>query len=100
MSRVCDLFVRDKRGVIGDLVVNFVAFILIFILLISFAVLASTYKEFSSVSVEDAIQKEDSLGILDGIGYMENYEKLVEARSKMDEIGLSEALGEVSYGEE
>lgn len=88
----------NKRGVIGSFTTTFVATLMIFLILIYLVFIAVGIKEFTGAKGEVVIQKEDSLGIDEGVGYMENYIKLVEAKSIVDdETSLGEAILEVGY---
>ena len=86
----------NRRGVIGSFSVTFVATIIIAMLLISMIVFSLVIKQVTNANGEIVLQKEDSLGIADGVGYMENYAKLVEARMN-NNLSLDDALLEVQY---
>jgi hypothetical protein len=86
----------NRKGVIGSFSVTFIAIIIIAALLISMVVFSSIIKQATNANGEIVLQEEDSLGITDGVGYMENYAKLVEARMN-DDLTLDDALVEVGY---
>lgn len=89
---------KNKRGIIGSFAVNFVATIIIIIMLLVFAFTYSALRSYIKAEEGLVVYTEEKLGIEDGVGYMENYAKLVEARSKIDEdTNLDEALLEVGY---
>lgn len=72
---------ENKRGVSGGFVVTFVATIIILILVLMFLIFSSVIVASSDMVMGEVLLKEDALGITDGVGYMENYFKLVEARN-------------------
>ena len=89
---------KNKRGVLGSFTVTFVATVIIVVLLLVFVFLSSTVEIFSNQNAGETIFKEDSLGLTDGVGYMENYKKLTEARFLVNsETSLDDALVEVDY---
>lgn len=92
---------KNKRAVIGDFIVTFVSIVIIVALLIGFAFSASLIKASSRENVGTVVFNEDSLGLSDGVGYMENYIKLIDAKSRVDDgVSLDEALAGVGYYEE
>ena len=90
---------RNKKGQSGgDFIVNFIATIIIVILLMGFVFISNMVRISSGHSAGETVFKEDLLGITDGVGYMENYAKLVEARSaSRGGFPLDRALHEVNY---
>ena len=86
---------NSKRGGVGVFTVTFVATIVIMLILIGFVLLSSMVKVVSKADAGLVIHDEDMVGIDDGIGYMENYVKLTEAKSKV--LSLDQALLEVRY---
>ena len=89
---------NSKRGVIGRFIVSFVATIIIVLVLTGFILLSSMVKIVSKADAGLVIYKEDMIGIDDGIGYMKNYARLVEARSEVNiYLSLNQALLEVRY---
>ena len=89
---------NSKRGSIGIFLAKFIARIIIVAILVGFVVLSSTVKLISKENMGLVIHDENMIGIDDGIGYMENYVKLVEARSKVGEyLSLEQTLLEVGY---
>jgi hypothetical protein len=65
-----------------------------------FIFFSGSVKSVSKNDAGESVFNEESLGLEDGVGYMENYIKLVDARSRYsDELSLDEALVEVKYDE-
>ena len=88
----------SKKGIIGRFVVTFVATIVIALILLGFVFMSSMAKSSSKANAGVVIYKEDKLGIDDGIGYISNYAKLVEAKGKVGgDVSLSQAISEVGY---
>ena len=89
----------QKRGEeLGSFLVNFVATIVLVILLISFAVASSWIKSSAKADAGLVVQKGDKIGNSDGVGYMNNYAKLVEVRMKIsDGVSLDNAIAEAGY---
>ena len=88
----------NKKGVIGSFTVTFVATVIVVVILLLYIIFASVFMDYSDASTGKVVLREDSLGIKNGVGYMENYVKLVEARTVASSgIGLSEAIGKVGY---
>ena len=91
----------NKKGVIGSFTTTFVAIIIVAILVTMFILSAAYLKSLTGIDSGEVVFQEDSLGLEDGVGYMNNYIKLVDAKSRVgDELSLDEALLEVNYGEE
>ena len=89
---------KSKRGVIGRFIVTFIATIVIALILIGFVFVSSMIKTISKANAGLVIHDEDMIGIDDGVGYMDNYVKLVEAKGRVrDDISLDGAIGEVGY---
>ena len=91
---------NSKKGVLGSFVVTFVATIIIVLILIGFVFISSIVKIASRADTGLVVHNEEMVGIDDGIGYMENYMKLVEAKGKVqDGVSLDEAILEARYEE-
>lgn len=89
---------KSKRGVVGSFMTTFIATIIIVLILIGFVFMSSMVKIASKADAGLVVHKEDVIGIDDGVGYMDNYVKLVEARGKVwDNVSLDNALSEVGY---
>ncbi len=90
---------KSKRGVIGRFVVTFVATITIALILLGFVFINSMVTMAGEKGAGIVIYKEDKLGIKDGVGYMNNYAKLVEAKA-ISSLGFSldDTISEVGYG--
>jgi len=82
----------------GSFIVNFFATIIIVGLLIGFAMMSSWVKITSKAHAGLVIYSEKEIGISDGIGYMNNYAKFVEAKAKVsDGVSLNNAIAEAGY---
>ena len=89
---------NSKRGEVGRFIVTFVAIILITLILAGFVFISSVVRNVSKANTGLVIHDENMIGIDDGIGYMENYVKLVEAKSKVGKyLSLDQVLLEVGY---
>ncbi len=89
---------KSKRGVIGSFMVSFIATIIIVLILVGFVLMSSLVKVVSKADAGLVIHDESMVGINDGIGYMNNYAKLIEARSKVGTyLSLDQSLLEVGY---
>jgi len=88
----------QKKGGVGDFISLFVATIVIFILLIVFAMMASLVKITTQADAGQVIYSENQIGISNGIGYMNNYAKFVEVKAKVsDGVSLNNAIVEAGY---
>lgn len=89
---------KNKSGQLGGFVTTFVATIIIVIIILVFLLFSSVIKSNAQASSGEAVFREDSLGIDDGVGYMDNYFKLVEARN-LHHLGsdFDSAILEVEY---
>ena len=77
---------------------TFVATIVIVLILVGFVFISSMVKTISKADAGLVVHEEDMIGIDDGIGYMDNYVELVEARSKVgSDVFLDDAMTEVGY---
>jgi hypothetical protein len=89
---------KNKLGQLGGFITTFVATIIIVILISVFLLFAGVIKSNAEAHTGEAVFREDSLGIEDGVGYMEDYFKLVEVRSKYHSgSNFEEAMSEVGY---
>ncbi|MCK4997334.1 hypothetical protein KAS08_03440 [Candidatus Pacearchaeota archaeon] len=89
---------NNKKATTGNFTATFVATIVIAILILIFTFSASFLRSVIGLDTGESVFKEDSLGLESGAGYMENYIKLVDARSRVDEdLSLDEALLGVEY---
>lgn len=94
------LEMRSKKGAagVGTFFVNIFAIIVIFVILTLFIFFNSFIKNFTDQKVGKVIYKEDSLGIDGGVGYMNNYFKLVNLKGDVFYgYGLDKAISEVGY---
>lgn len=88
----------NKKGVVGSFMVTFVATVVVIVILLLYIIFASVFMDYSDASAGKVILREDSLGIKNGVGYMENYVKLVEARTVMSSgVNFEEAISKVGY---
>lgn len=88
---------KNKKGVIGSFMMMVLAMTII-AFLVAFLLMAASIREGFNQNNGEVIFKEDSLNLDDGVGYMKNYEKLVEARAIAGEdVSFNNALLEVGY---
>jgi len=88
----------DKRGIIGGMMVTFVATILIIVILIIFVIGATFIREFDGAADELRVYDEVDVGIGDIGSYMLNYSKLTNVRYRVEVGGrVAEVLKEVGY---
>lgn len=87
----------SKKASLGDFMVDFFVTIFVIVILVIFAFLANIITDVFSKSNEEIINNENSLGVDNGRGYMDNYFRLVNARgvsfneSKNFDVALLEA---------
>ena len=89
---------KNKRGIIGSFIATFISTIIIIILIGIFIFTSSNVKLAADESAGEIIFNEESLGIENGVGYMENYIKLIDVKSRVNSgTSLDKALSEVKY---
>ena len=88
----------DSRGIIGGMMVTFVATILIFLILLVFVIGSSFVKEFDGVADGLRVYDEGDVGISDIGSYMLNYSMIVSVRYYVFEgKSIGEAIVEAGY---
>ena len=91
---------NSKRAVIGAFTVNFVATIIIILILVVYALLGVFYKTFDSSATKGVDNKYDSVDVKSYDGYFDNFIKLAKARAYFQEgKNFEESLVAVGYEE-
>ena len=90
--------VISKKAQVGGFITTFVATIIIVIMILIFLFFSTLIRLDAEAAVGEAAFREDSLGLDDGVGYMEKYSKLVEVRGLYHSgIDFEDAMAEVGY---
>ena len=77
---------------------NFIATVVIILILTVFVLVSSMMKVVTKNHTGETIYSESRAGIDGGVGYMDNYAKLVEVRQKIGEgLSLDNAIKEAGY---
>ena len=87
----------DKRGILGGMMVTFIATIVIIIILLVFSFGAVLVKTFDDVAEGLVVRGGKAVGLKDVWDYMSDYLKLVEVRVLVRKGSVRDALLGVGY---